>query len=261
VRETLKAALARGVPPLGGSAGATLLIYHRVGGGSPDERDLEPAEFRRQLDVLAAHDVLPLDAALDRLDKADAAPSVVLTFDDGFADVHEHAWPLLLDRRIPFTLYLASAFVGGTMHWDGSTAKAAGPALDWPQLEEMLASGLMTLGNHTHRHVRPEALSAVELDECDETVVQRLGVRPAHFAYPWGIPVPAMTSDLRSRFRSACTGRLGRNLPGGDPMLLHRVPVRRTDPTTFFAAKLRGLGAERAYAGIVRGAKVLGARA
>jgi peptidoglycan/xylan/chitin deacetylase (PgdA/CDA1 family) len=246
---------------MGGSAGATLLIYHRVGGGSPDERDLEPAAFKRQLDVLADHDVLPLDAALDRLDRGDSAPSVVLTFDDGFADVHEHAWPLLRDRQVPFTLYLASAFVGGTMHWDGSTAKAAGPALNWQQLDEMLASGLMTLGNHTHRHVRPEVLSRAELEECDEAVEQRLGVRPAHFAYPWGIPVPRMAPDLRSRFRSACTGRLGRNLPGGDPLLLHRVPVRRTDPIGFFSAKMRGLGAERAYAGIVRGAKAIGARA
>lgn len=262
MRQTVKAALARGVPPIGRSAGATLLIYHRVGGGSPDERDLAPDEFRRQLDVLDGHDVVALDTALDRLGAGDATPSVVLTFDDGFADVHEHAWPLLRDRQVSFTMYLASAFIGGTMHWDGSTAKAAGPALSWSQLAEMQRSGLMTLGNHTHRHVRPEALGAAELDECSDEVQQRLGVRPAHFAYPWGIAVPAMEPELRSRFRSACTGQLGRNLPGTDPMLLRRVPVRRTDPIGFFAAKLRGgLGAERAYAGIVRGAKVLGARA
>jgi hypothetical protein len=262
VRQIVKAALARGVPPIGRTAGATLLIYHRVGGGSPDERDLAPDEFRRQLDVLADHEVVHLDTALDRLHAGDPRPSVVLTFDDGFADVHEHAWPLLRERRIPFTVYLATAFVGGVMHWDGSTAKAAGPALSWQQLGEMQASGLMTLGNHTHRHARPELLTTEELDSCSAEIETRLGVPPDHFAYPWGIPVPSMEAALGSRFRSACTGQLGRNLPGADPVLLRRLPVRRTDPIGFFSAKLRGrLGAERTYAGMVRGAKALGARA
>ena len=261
MRQTVKAALARGVPPVGRPTGATLLIYHRVGGGSPDERDLAPEEFVRQLDFLADYDVVHLDQALDRLDSGDRSPTVVLTFDDGFADVHEHAWPLLRERQVPFTLYLATAFVGGTMHWDGSTAKAAGPALSWDQVAEMHASGLMTVGNHTHRHARPEALTTDELDECTDAIHARLGIRPVHFAYPWGIPVPGMQAALRSRFRSACTGQLGRNRPGSDPMLLRRVPVRRTDPIGFFAAKLRGLGPERAYAGLVRGAKAVGARA
>ena len=260
MRKGLKRVLAHAVPAIGRPGGATLLIYHRVGGGSPDERDVARDEFARQLDVLASHDVVSLDEALDRLAAGDDRPTVVLTFDDGFGDVYEHAWPMLRGRGMPFTLYLATGYLGATMHWDGSTAKAAGPALTWGQVEEMLASGLLTLGNHTHRHVRPERLSAEELDECSAAIETVTGVRPSHFAYPWGIPVPAMTGELRARFRSACTGRLGRNHPGGDPLLLHRVPVRRTDPTPFFAAKLRGLAAERAYAGIVRGGKALGAR-
>jgi peptidoglycan/xylan/chitin deacetylase (PgdA/CDA1 family) len=261
VRQTLKAALARGIPTLRRPAGATLLIYHRVGGGSPDERDLQPDDFGRQLDVLAEHDVVPLDDALDRLDVGDDSPSVVLTFDDGFADVHEHAWPQLRARGVPFTLYLATSFLGATMHWDGSTAKAAGPALSWEQVAEMVASGLCTVGNHTHRHVRPEHLTSAELDECSAAIDERLGVVPRHFAYPWGVPVPAMTDELATRFRSACTGALGRNRPGTDRIALRRLPVRRTDPLPFFRAKLRGLGAERAYAGLVRGAKAVGVRA
>ncbi|MGH8893754.1 MAG: polysaccharide deacetylase family protein [Actinomycetes bacterium] len=261
MRETVKIALARGVPTMVPPSGATLLIYHRVGGGSPDERDLGVVDFGRQLDVLARHDVVSLDAALDRLDGGDRRPSVVLTFDDGFADVHENAWPLLRDRGIPFTLYLATAYLGGTMHWEGSTARADGPALSWGQVAEMVDSGLCTVGNHTDRHVRPESLTAAELDECTAAIERNVGVRPKHFAFPWGIPVPARQADLRARFRSACTGELGRNQPGTDRMRLRRLPVRRTDPLPFFTAKLRGLGPERAYATLVRGAKAVGARA
>ncbi|GAA3180999.1 hypothetical protein GCM10010531_38980 [Blastococcus jejuensis] len=257
VRRALKRAL--GLLPGMAASGCTLLIYHRVGGGSPDERDLSVADFEAQLDALAAHDVIGLDAALDRLERGDSSPSVVLTFDDGFRDVYENAWPRLRDAEMPFTVYLASAFVGGTMHWDGSTAKAAGPALEWPHLEEMAASGLMTIGAHTHHHVRPEHLTVDELELCDATIESELGQRPRHFTYPWGVPVPAMEVELRQRYRSASTGELGRNLPGVDFARLRRIPVRRTDPPGFFRAKLRGsLIPERVYGRVVAAAKAGG---
>ena len=148
------------------------------------------------------------------------------------------------------------------MRWEGSTAKEQGaPALTWDQLREMVGSGLCTIGNHTHRHVRPETLTTEELDVCSEQIHQRLGVMPDHFAYTWGIPVPRLAAELRERFRTCATGQLGRNQPGTDPLLWQRVPVRQTDPIGFFRAKLRGdLLPERLYGGIVAAAKGVGAR-
>lgn len=259
-RARLKAALAaRPGPP---AAGCTMLIYHRVGGGTPDERDLGVAAFREQMEVLARHRVVGIDQAVDELAAGDARQKVVVTFDDGFADVADAALPILTERGLPFTLYLATAYVGGQMHWDGSTAKASGPALTWDQLGELAASPLCTIANHTHTHARPEALTPDELDRCTWEIETRLGVVPRHFAYTWGIPVPRMEPELRARFRSAATGRLGRNLPGADPMRLRRIPVRGSDPLPFFEAKLAGrLLPERAYAGIVATAKRVGLRA
>ena len=245
------------------ASGATLLIYHRIGGGTPDELDVPSDAFARQLDVLDAHDVVSLDEALDRLDAGDTRPTVVLTFDDGFDDVHANAWPLLRERRLPFTVYLASGYVSTPMVWEGSTAKGStGKGMSWAQLSEMVGSGLCTVGNHTHRHVRPDDLSVDEVDACTAAVESRLGVVPRHFTYPWGVRVPTMERALRARFRSASTGDLGRNLPGTDRLRLARVPVRQTDPDQFFAAKLTGaLGPERAYARILRLGKAVGLRA
>ncbi|CCH72309.1 Polysaccharide deacetylase [Nostocoides australiense Ben110] len=259
LRHRVKRLLAMAARPTA-ARGATLLIYHRVGGGTSNELDLDPATFARHLDILASRDVLSLDAALDRLDRQDERPSYVLTFDDGFADVFENAWPLLRERQVPFTIYLATAYVGSRMRWEGSTATgAAGAGLAWGQIEEMVGSGLCTVGNHTHRHVPPGKLTVTELDECTDAVQRALGIRPAHFTYPWGVAAPAIEPQLRSRFRSASTGVLGRNLPATDRMRLARVPVRRTDPDAFFAAKLTGrLGPERAYAVLVGAAKRAG---
>lgn len=258
MRRDLKTVLAR-TPDRVPTRGSTLLIYHRVGGGSGDELDVAHGDFEQQLDALTGHRVVSLDDAVAGLDDPGAAPSVVLTFDDGFRDVYDNAWPLLRERRLPFTLYLATAYLGGAMCWPGSTARdQAAAGLDWDQVAEMVASGLCTVGNHTHRHVGPEQLAERELDECSEAISTHLGVLPAHFAYPWGSAVPEMEPALRARFRSAATGEVGRNEPGTDPLRLRRVPVRGSDPLPFFRAKLTGsLAAERLYAATVSTAKRL----
>ena len=258
-RASVKAVLAR-LQRATPAAGATLLIYHRSGGGTRDELDLPTASFARQVDVLRDRDVVSLDTAVDRLEAGDRTPGVVLTFDDGFDDVYRNAWPLLERHAMPFTVYLATAYVAAPMRWEGSTAKGtAGRGLSWDQLAEMVDSGLCTVGNHTHNHVPPAELTEQELDLCTAAVEQRLGVTTRHFTYPWGIPVTHLEPALRARFRSASTGAIGRNEPGDDLMRLRRVPVRRTDPDPFFAAKLDGaLGPERTYAGLVRSAKAIG---
>lgn len=238
------------------TSGVTILIYHRVGGGSNDELDLPLERFERQLDHLADHDVVPLDAAIEALEAGEAGHRVVLTFDDGFADVYTRAWPLLRERALPFTVYVATRYVGARMQWEGSTATSTGRGLTWDQLAELAASPLCTVGNHTHSHVRPDRLSFEDIDRCTTALSSNLGIVPRHFAYPWGVAIPALLPDMRRRFRTAVTGEVGRNAPGADPLALRRVPVRASDPDRFFAAKFSpGLRAERGYDLLVRTAK------
>ncbi len=240
------------------SSGMTVLIYHRVGGESVDERDLAAGDFAAQLNALDPDRVIPLDTAADRLVVGDSAPSVVLTFDDGFADVHANAWPLLRAKGLPFTIYVSTDYVGGTMRWDGSTATVAGAGLSWDQLGEMADSGLCTIGNHTASHARPAQVDEFELDRCSDTIEKELGIRPLHYADTWGVRPPGIDTMLRARFRTAATGRVGRNRPGCELLQLRRIPVRRTDPIEFFHAKLAGtLIPERAYSELVRAAKAV----
>lgn len=261
-REQLKRMLASAA--LGSARGLSILIYHRVGGGTTDELDCPAESFAAQAALLATEcTVVSLDAALDALARGDDRPKVVITFDDGFADLHEAAWPILADHDLPFTVYLATSFMGGRMQWEGSTsASPPAPALTWSQAAALAADERCTIGNHTHTHVPPARLSPTELDMATTAIEQRLGVTPRHFTYPWGQPVTPMEPELRARFRSATTGELGRNRPGVDFARLRRIPVRGSDPIEYFRAKVTGsLAAEQAYAGIVAAAKAVGARA
>lgn len=258
-RRLVKRGLALG-GGLGRATGATLLIYHRIGAATPDELDVASRDFAEQVERLQDAPVVTLDDAHERVRRGRRDHSVVLTFDDGFRDVHEVAWPLLRRAGLPFTIYLASGYVDRTMRWPGSTAVGEpGHGLTWDQLREMRDSGLMTIANHTHDHVPPEQLTAEQLDRCSQAIADELGMDARHFAYTWGRRAPEdATRLLRERFVTAATGEVGRNDSTVDPMLWRRVPVRGSDPIGFFAAKLSGgLGPERAYESLVRGVKAI----
>jgi hypothetical protein len=105
-------------------------------------------------------------------------------------------------------------------------------------------------------HVPPAELTDDELDACTAAIESGTGVTPRHFARPWGVPVSAMEPALRSRFRSAVTGEVGRNRAGAHAHRLRRIPVRATDPIEFFTAKLSGrLLPERVYGASIALAK------
>lgn len=251
-REIVKTALGmvRGRTP---AVGKTILTYHRVGGGTRDELDLSTRRFEQQLDRLEDHRVQHLDDALDDIDVGDESPGVVITFDDGFDEVFTTAYPFLLRRRMPFTIYLSTAYMGGEqMQWPGGANDGSGRGLTWQQLQIMQDSGLMTVGNHTHEHVHAAWLDVEQLDRCTEAIEANLRVTPEHFAYPWGEPDRRAEELLDGRFRTSAVVSVGRVLTGYNPLRLNRLPVRRTDPAGFFAAKLAGeLRPEMAYGRVV----------
>src|SRR5258708_36532038 len=88
--------------------GTVELIYHRVGAGSGLEIDLDPGLFDRQLAALAARGVVPLGTAVEALltpPTTSTRADTVVTFDDGTADFVEVALPLIVEHRVPVTLY------------------------------------------------------------------------------------------------------------------------------------------------------------
>lgn len=229
-------------------AGVTVLIYHRVGGGSDSQVDLPIDEFDRQMAHLAEHaTVVTLDAAVASLvagpegADSDDAPRVVITFDDGTDDFTDHAVPVLVKHSLPATLYAATSFIdsGTTFPWNA-------PPTSWAALRDATATGLVTVGSHTHSHwlldrLDPAAI-ADDLDRSIELIGTHLGTAPAHFAYPKALPgSPQAEIAVRRRFTSAALAASRVNRPGRtDLHRLWRTPVQRADGFEFFTAKAQG---------------------
>lgn len=239
VLKQVAAAADRVLPP---PAGVVVLIYHRVGGGSASEVDLDPAVFDAQLAHLAEHHkVLSLDAAIDGLASGQPIEGVVLTFDDGTADFTDMVVPALVKHQLPATLYAATHFID-----EGIDFPWGAPPTSWAALRDAASTGLVAVGSHTHSHWLLDRLDAEtidgDLDRSVKLISERVGAVPEHFAYPKALPgSPAAELAVRRRFRSAALAASRVNRPGRtDLHRLWRTPVQRSDTPSFFAAKARG---------------------
>ena len=244
--KTVAAAGDRVRPP---APGVVVLIYHRVGGGSGTEVDLSAEAFDEQMAWLAASGrAVSLDEAVGLL-RSGEGPSpggppgdpVVVTFDDGTADLADVATPILVRHRVPATVYLATRFVD-----EGIDFPDDGTPLSWAAARDMAATGLVTFGSHTHGHLLldrlppPEATD--ELDRSKDLIEHHLAAPARHFAYPKAVAASADVEPLvRARYQSAA---LGGNRPtpyrGTDVHRLARTAVQVSDGATYFVRKADG---------------------
>src|SRR5437870_13741051 len=97
-----------------------VLCYHRIGG--PAELGVTrvaKSVFARQMTTLAraGWKTLTLDQFAERLRSGDSAfrtphPAFLLTFDDGYASLAEHVYPVLADVGFTATTFLITDYVG-----------------------------------------------------------------------------------------------------------------------------------------------------
>jgi len=117
--------------------------------------------------------------------------------------------------------------------------------LSWNALREIVSTGLVTVGAHTHNHVLLDRCLDRDVDEelerCDERIGEELGFDPDHFAYPKAVRGSAYAeAAIRSRYRSAAVAGTRGNRPGSDPWRLCRSPIQKSDLWDGFVQKAAG---------------------
>lgn len=222
--------------------GPRILIYHQVGSGMGRQMEVTEQAFRYQIDWIEEHgDVVGLSTALGQRSRNQSSKQFVVTFDDGYHDVFSNAWPLLRDRGIPFTIYLTTDPVESQIPL---TPGGSADPLTWSEIREMLDSGLLTLGAHTHTHADLRGRDAGEITEeierSNELITQRTGVEPRHFTYPWGYWTEPADSIVRSAYDSATLGSGSPVTGDTDLFKVNRIPVQLSDRSFFFKRKMAG---------------------
>jgi len=190
-------------------------------------RTLTLAEFAQALDG-SPHTPRPSGSPLGPPHIPTPSKVFLLTFDDGYASLADHAYPLLAELGFTATTFLITDHVGRTNTWDVRYTWRRLAHLDWPAIEGWRARGF-EFASHGASHVRltwlADGPAADELVRSRETLRARLGEAAGRaVAYPFG------ASDARiERFAAAAGYELGfggvRGGGNGSTLNLARVPV------------------------------------
>jgi peptidoglycan/xylan/chitin deacetylase (PgdA/CDA1 family) len=165
-----------------------ILMYHYVS-VSPWKTDkiriglsTPPYVFEKQMELLFQNGYTSI--SLDDLYNAFAGrftlppKPIILTFDDGYVDFYQYAYPILKKYHMTGINFIITGFVGRTGY------------LSWPQIEEMYQSGNILFGAHTVHHfaltsIKPE-VAKTEISQSKQVLEEHLGKTVDWFAYPYG---------------------------------------------------------------------------
>jgi peptidoglycan/xylan/chitin deacetylase (PgdA/CDA1 family) len=208
-----------------------VLLYHRIGRlpavRTPisDALTVEPSVFAAQMEWLAKHgfNAITNRELLDALELGTPLPRrpVLITFDDGYADVLYNAVPVLYRLHWPATAFVITDRISGP---DPSF-------LTWRQLRDLEHDGF-TIGSHTVHHLEltklPPAQAWSELSQSRTSLERHLG-KPVHsLAYPYGAEDADVVAAARGTgYALAFTTRPGDTQSAAGLLLLHRIEIHR----------------------------------
>ena len=199
----------------------TILLYHAVAraGESRSRFVVGGPEFAWQMRWLArgGYRVVSLGSYVRDRHEHRLTPgrSVIITFDDGYADNGAVAAPILAAQHFGATIFLVTDRVGDANRWDAEGALAGRPILSWGEIRALERAGL-EFAPHGRSHRAMTDLSDEELsDEIGgawETLKQEVAHPVPVFAFPFGLHDPsARNASEKAGLIAACTATRGRS--------------------------------------------------
>jgi peptidoglycan/xylan/chitin deacetylase (PgdA/CDA1 family) len=231
-------------------SGISVFMYHQVGrfAAMREHRAnyCDVDRFRAQMRYLKriGATVLSMSDALAALQGQRAMPSrpVVLTFDDGCDNFHEHALPVLEEFAYPSIVYVIAGLAGGKAEWMTAVGHPTPSLMDFARIREIAARGV-EIGSHAFSHVRlagqTPAVLQHEIADSRRRIEDETGKPVTHFCYPYGShDVATIDAVAAAGYRSAVTCQRGAATPGFDPLALPRKGISYGDNVLGFAWKL-----------------------
>ena len=229
-----------------------VLMYHRVG---PAQNAWE-ARYAIAPEAFAAHmqalqrkglRAVTIDALVAWLAGGPALPegAVVVTFDDGFRGVRDHALPVMEGLGWPFTVFLVSDLIGQDDAWTRA-ANPAGvtyPLLDAAEVHDMQRRGV-SFHSHTRSHASlptlDDAALADQLAGSRARLAELLGHDVPYIAYPFGHLDERVEAATRAAgYRAGFSTQPGFNRADVNRYRIRRLDIYGTDTPAMLLRKVR----------------------
>jgi peptidoglycan/xylan/chitin deacetylase (PgdA/CDA1 family) len=181
-----------------------VLAYHSVNARSDDPYEVTGEAFAAQMQFLKkrGYRVISLGRALENLKNGTiAGKTIVITFDDGFKSLTEHAFPVLREYGFPATVFLPVKYVGGIDVFSYKEPRPTMPIMGWGDIGKSLDQGI-DYGSHSMTH--PNLLDknhsqlTYELHKSRSILAKKLGVTFFPFAYPFGLFNETIKAQVKS---------------------------------------------------------------
>lgn len=210
-----------------------VLLYHHIGTPTAwtttNSLTVTPEKFKRQMRWLRWRGYTGITSSQWLAWCKDGGPlpkkPVLITFDDAYAETAEHAFPVLEQYGHRAVVFVITGLMreGGTWEEQAVTTPK--------QVQEWAARGI-EFGGHTRTH--PD-LTAESADRVASEVsgsredLERIGVNPVSFAYPFGCFNKQVQQAVNGVFSIAFTCEEGVNDLRTDPLLMKRTMVVQKD--------------------------------
>jgi peptidoglycan/xylan/chitin deacetylase (PgdA/CDA1 family) len=216
----------------GRRAPVVVFAHHRVADTRPNAWTCSNDVFAEQVAWMGEHgDFVSLREAQRRLREGNPRLAFCMTFDDGYAENLDRAFPLLLRERIPFTTFVTThqVLTGEPFEHDVERGDRFRPvSLD--ELRDLARAGA-SIGAHTRTHadlaaIADEARLRDEIVTAGRDLESAVGapVQDFAFAYGWhdNLSAAAFRIAREAGYLTACSCYGGYNFPGDDPFHLQR---------------------------------------
>jgi peptidoglycan/xylan/chitin deacetylase (PgdA/CDA1 family)/2-polyprenyl-3-methyl-5-hydroxy-6-metoxy-1,4-benzoquinol methylase/glycosyltransferase involved in cell wall biosynthesis len=225
-----------------------ILMYHRIASDGPPDLlpyRLDPAAFERQLAYLQryGYSTILVDD-IWRSHSASSSPKpgkwIALSFDDGYQDFADVAWPLLKHYGFNATVFLTTDYIGGHAEWDSEYGEPA-PLMGWETIRWLAKEGV-SFGSHSCSHRRmtclPPTEVPIEVERSRQVLKDGLSALPQGFCYPYSDFNPAVMGAVKKAgYDYAAAGSVPREF-AANPLALPRIEIRNDDDLDKFIAKL-----------------------
>jgi len=225
-----------------------ILMYHSIateGPAATARYRVRPEQFDAQLRYLKEAGFSTVTAGQWLMAARHRRPlpgrPVLLTFDDGYQDFGEAAWPVLRRHGFGALVFLVTAQVGGVNAWDAVHGQPL-RLMQWDQIRQLAAEGI-EFGAHSASHRPLTGLGAEEvvLDAlaCRQAFSRELGRPATSFAYPYGDSDPVIEHLVAGcGFQAGFTCRSAHARFADPLMALPRIEISGDDDLTAFITKL-----------------------
>lgn len=223
------------------SHGINILMYHQVGPFSTLEGEMAKhrstycrvERFAAQMAFLKrfGYTVLSMDQVLACVRGEAPIPprAVALTFDDGYDNFADHAWPILQQHGFPAMVYLIAGLLGKPSAWFARDNRPTPPLMSAARIRALRAEGC-DFGGHSVNHVRlaqqDDATVKAEVAGSKAILEDALGEPMRHFCYPFGShDMRSVAACAEAGWITATTCERAPATPADDPLTLPRKAI------------------------------------